>query len=173
MNCFPRRKDILILFIPLFGMGFWLIPGDCLGHRIENKLSTLHLHPYVSTSSARVFRIKGVRSRSMAPTPRHRPPLAPRGNAMQKKHFFKHHHHRRRPSFLFAPYASESSERIRNGLSEEQEIREGQPQLQVTPYKSSPPLIFEERCGKFIKIPWPESGRLIEVDLEENCPDSE
>ena len=41
------------------------------------------------------------------------------------------------------------------------------------PFKSGPPLIIEERCGVFVKIPWPESGRLYEEEQPEKCPESD
>lgn len=33
------------------------------------------------------------------------------------------------------------------------------------------PLIIEERCGRFVSIPWPESGSLDEVSTTQPCPD--
>lgn len=33
------------------------------------------------------------------------------------------------------------------------------------------PLIIEERCGRFVSIPWPESGSLDEGSTTQPCPD--
>jgi len=53
------------------------------------------------------------------------------------------------------------------------EPSEAQAEEPPKPFKSGPPLIIEERCGVFVKIPWSESGRLYEEEQPEKCPESD
>ena len=47
-------------------------------------------------------------------------------------------------------------------------------QLIISPPKPAPPpLIIEERCGEYVRIPWPESGVLFEPVEEPPCPKTE
>lgn len=41
------------------------------------------------------------------------------------------------------------------------------------PIPASPPLIIEEQCGKYVRIPWPEPGVLFEPREELSCPSGE
>lgn len=39
------------------------------------------------------------------------------------------------------------------------------------PVQTSPPLIIEERCGKYVQVPWPEPGGVLFEPIEEpTCP---
>ncbi len=44
----------------------------------------------------------------------------------------------------------------------------------ISPPKPAPlPLIIEEQCGKYVRIPWPDSGVLFEPVEEPTCPKSD
>ncbi len=74
--------------------------------------------------------------------------------------------------FLYTPDTLDPSDLITEDPPEESETSEAQPEEKPKPCKSSHPLIIEERCGAFVKIPWPESGRLYEEEQPEQCPES-
>ena len=54
---------------------------------------------------------------------------------------------------------------LRQEMAREEELPAPPPLVQT-----SPPLIIEERCGKYVQVPWPESGVLFEPMEEPACP---
>ena len=40
----------------------------------------------------------------------------------------------------------------------------------MPPQPAPPPLIIEERCGKYVRVPWPESGVIFEPVEQPPCP---
>ncbi len=164
--------SILVLLIPLFLLGMGLQPVFALGKIQGSKSSFPHMSTHQSRISPRLPETRAFRSKSMATQRRHRIPRVSRGKSILGKRHFKHKHHLS-PRLFLPPVPFESSERIIIVLPEQVEATEATPEEVARPSKIPHPLIIEERCGEYMRIPWPESGKLDAEGQEESCPESD
>jgi len=189
MRRFSNRASGLSLFISLFIMGLWLQPAYARGDLNSGwRSSAPHISAHRSHIGPRLVGRGGIRSRSRGSHLRHQKFHSRSHLRHQKFHFrrgtsglknrFKNRAFRNRlylfqTPYLYTPDTPDPSNLIIEDPLEERDASEPQPEEKPKPYKSSHPLIFEERCGVFVKIPWPESGRLYEEDQPEQCPESD
>ncbi len=192
MRPFSTRASGLFLFISLFIMGLWLQSAYARGDLNSGwRSSAPHISTHRSHIGPRLPGRGGIRSRSMGSHLGHQKFHSRSRESHlrhQKFHFrrgtselkirFKNRSFRNRlylfqAPFLYMPDTPDPSNLIIEVPPEETETSEAQPEESPKPYKSSHPLIIEERCGVFVKIPWPESGRLHEEDQPEQCPESD
>jgi len=189
MRPFSTRASGLFLFISLFIMGLWLQPAYGRGDLNSGwRSSAPHISTHRSHIGPRLPGRGGIRSRSMGSHLGHQKFHSRSHLRHQKFHFrrgtsglknrFKNRSFRNRlylfqAPFLYTPDTPDPSNLIIEVPPDEREPSEAQPEESPKPYTSSHPLIIEERCGVFVKIPWPESGRLHEEDQPEQCPESD
>jgi len=57
-------------------------------------------------------------------------------------------------------------------LQNRQELAMEEEAPTAPPVPAPPPLIIEEQCGKYVRVPWPESGVLFEPREEHSCPET-
>ncbi len=178
MPPFSKRAFGQLLFISLFIMSLWLQPAYARGDLNSGwRSSAPHISTHRSHMGPRLPGRDGIRSRSSGSHLRHQKFHFRRGTSRLKNHFknrsFRNRLYLFQAPFLYEPAPPDSSDQIMEDPSEEREPSEARPEEKPKPYKSSHPLIFEERCGVFVKIPWPESGRLHEEEQPEQCPESD
>jgi hypothetical protein len=178
MRPFSNRASGLFLFISLFIMGLWLQPAYARGDLNSGwRSSAPHISTHRSHIGPRLPGRGGIHSRSRGSHLRHQKFHFRRGTSGLKNRFknrsFRNRLYLFQAPFLYTPDTPDPSNLIIEVPPEEREPSEAQPEESPKPYKSSHPLIIEERCGVFVKIPWPESGRLYEEDQPEQCPESD
>ncbi len=178
MRPFSNRAAVLLLFISLVIMGLWLQPAYVRGDFNSGwRSSAPHINTHQFHFGPRLPGRGEIRSRSRGSHLRHQKFHSRRGTSGLKNHFknrsFRNRLYLFQAPFLYEPDPPDSSDQIMEDPSEERERSEARPEEKPKPYKSSHPLIFEERCGVFVKIPWPESGRLYEEEQPEQCPESD
>jgi len=177
MRPFSKRAFGQILFITLFIMGLWLQPAYARGDLNSGwRSSAPHISAHRSHIGPRLPGKDRIRSRFRGSHLRHQEFHFRRGTSGMKNRFknrsFRNRLYLFQAPFLYTPDTLDPSDLIIEDPPEEREASEAQPEEKPKPCKSSHPLIIEERCGAFVKIPWPESGRLYEEEQPEQCPES-
>ncbi len=177
MRPFSNRAAVRLLFISLVIMGLWLQPAYARGDLNSGwRSSAPHINTHQFHFGPRLPGRGEIRSWSRGSHLRHQEFHFRRGTSGMKNRLknrsFRNRLYLFQAPFLYTPDTPDPSNLIIEDPSEEREASETQPEEKPKPCKSSHPLIIEERCGAFVKIPWPESGRLYEEEQPEQCPES-
>ena len=161
--------SMLVFYLSSSPSGFWLEPALAGGAVDRGTISSPRASTRQFSFSSSNPRTMGPKSQSWVYQSR-----SPVGHSLPGKSHFKHrslnHPHRiRRAPFIYAPAVSEPSEPIVIIVSEEKNPVNASVEQQTKPSPPPRPLIIEERCGKYVRVPWPESGVLHEIDLKGSC----
>jgi hypothetical protein len=170
MKPFFKRSFGQLLFISLFIMGLWLQPVYARGDLNSGwRLSAPPISIHRSHIGPRLLGRVGIRSRSMRSPRHHQKFHFRRGTSRLKNRSVRNGLYLFQDPFPYTPDTTALSNIIIVISPVEREPSAAQREENPEPYKTTPPLIIEERCGAFVKIPWPESGRLHEEEHPEQC----
>ncbi len=178
MQPFSQHAFGQLLFISLFIMSLWLQPAYARGYLNSGwKLSALPISIHRSHIGPRLVGRGGIRSWSRGSHLHHQKFHFGRGTSRLENRSVRNRHILFQDPFIlplppaYSPDTFDPSALII--VIPPGEPSEAQAEEPPKPFKSGPPLIIEERCGVFVKIPWPESGRLYEEEQPEQCPESD
>ena len=170
MRPFSKRAFGQLLFISLFIMSLWLQPAYARGDLNSGwRLSAPPISIHRSHIGPRLVGRGGIHSRSRGSHLHHQKFHFRRGTSRLKNRAVRNRLNLFQVPFFYTADTFDPSTLII--VIPPGEPSEAQAEEPPKPFKSGPPLIIEERCGVFVKIPWPESGRLHEEEQPEQCPE--
>jgi len=174
MRYHSRLTKLLIFMIPLFSWGVLLESATAVGKSVKGGIISSQTGRNNSQACPSHSTTKGIAPQPRAPRVLHKALKIPR----EKPTFKKRNFNFLQPPLLFpdnfSPNTPEYSDATTSHLPEDSQTHNALIEENPSPSESSHPLVIELRCGKYVRIPWPESSLLsnYEEGQEEQCSDS-
>ncbi|WP_447970128.1 hypothetical protein [Nitrospira sp. M1] len=173
MRCHSRLTRLLILLIPLLICGVWGESANALGKAGRSDIVLSRHGTHTIQNGPTLPTIRGGTSQSkitQRPAPRVQ---VPRQKPTVKRRLFQFpqfpQFHRPIP-FFYPSIIPEHSDSMTTVMPEDSSPPKPVLKEKPKPSEASHPLVIELRCGKYVRIPWPESGILhAEEGQEERC----
>jgi len=165
---------IFIFIIPLVSGGVWGESVNALGKSGKGGIALSHLGPHNSQARPLHPSIRGIAPQAKAPKVLHKMLKVPQKKlSLRERSFNLSQPHSLFP-YYFSPSTPEHSDPTPSLLAQDSQAPEALIKENPRRPEASHPLVIELRCGKFVRIPWPESSLLYnyEEGQEEQCADS-
>ena len=172
MNGFNFTKTFVFLLV-LSTVGIWHDSAHALGKSGKSGSVSTHLGWHHSQSGTQSSNLGGRTLKLQVPQHIHNGSKIQRKQSPLANQSFQFRQRPFHPRLFLPPLtldADDPSPTITIGNSHFPEANVEEP---TRPPVSPHPLVIELRCGKFVRVPWPESGTLYsEVGQKKSCSDS-
>lgn len=170
MRCHSRLTIILTFLIPLLSCEAWLECANVFGKSGKSDIVSSRHGKHTIQSGPRLPTTRGVTSQSkMTQRPAPRVQMPRQKLTLKRRRFQSPQFHRPIP-FFFPSIIPEHSNSMTTVVPEDSPPPQPVIKEKPNPAEVSHPLVIELRCGKYVRIPWPESGILYsEERQEERC----
>ncbi len=171
---YQKFTRILFFIIPLFSVGVCLEPANAFRKSVRSGIVSPRIEMSSVHSRSELPTMKGLTPRSKVPQTPHKTLKIPPNNSTVKRPPFQFST-RPFPSAVFYPPITtpDYSESTPSALPADNDFHELRADEQPGSAEVPHPLVIELRCGKYVRVPWPESSILYsEESEEERCSES-